>query len=136
MHSLAKRAPLGREPNNDICETTLSQAIQATFRIEARCSSSGREASALGERLILGICFGSVGLESRIRHLPIGLLARPDRIDLSSSPPLRYVDIIDASAIETEDLLLERRRKLRVAVRFNQRRCNLKAAEGLDLVLR
>jgi len=84
----------------------------------------------------LGICFGSVGLESRIRHLPIGLLARPDRIDLSSSPPLRYVDIIDASAIETEDLLLERRRKLRVAVRFNQRRCNLKAAEGLDLVLR
>ena len=93
--------------------------------------------AALGDqRVIFGIGLGSVGLESRIRDLPIGLLARPDRIGLGFSAPLRYVDTVDASTIEAEHLLLERRRKLRVAVRLDQRRRDLKASEGLDLVLR
>src|ERR1700694_4860063 len=99
--------------------------------------ASDREAAALGDqRVILGISLRSVGLESRIRHFPISLLASPDRIGISFSAPLRNIDTIDASTIEAEHLLLERRRKFRVAVRFDQRRCDLKASEGLDLVLR
>src|SRR6478736_2152053 len=88
------------------------------------------------QRIILGVGLRSIGLESWIRHLPIGLLARPDRIGLSFSAPLGYIDTIDASTIEAEHLLFERWRKLRVAMRFDQRRCDLKASEGLDLVLR
>ena len=100
-------------------------------------SASGRKAAAVGDQsFILGIGFRSVGLESRIRHILISLLACPDRISLSFSAPLRYIDTIDASTIEAEHLLLERGRKLRVPVRFDQRRCDLKAAKGLDLVLR
>ena len=62
---------------------------------------------------------GSVGLESRISHLPINLFSLPDRISFGFSATLWYIDTIDASTIEAEDLLLERRRKLRIAVRFN-----------------
>ena len=99
--------------------------------------TSGWQATALGDqRFKFGIGLWSVGFESRIRHLPINLLARPDRIGLSFSAPFRYVDTVDASPIEAEHLLLERRRKLRVAVRLNQCRRDLKASEGLDLVLR
>jgi hypothetical protein len=59
--------------------------------------ASGREAAALGDqRVILGISLRSVSLESRIRYFLISLLARPDRIGLSFSAPLRYIDTIDA----------------------------------------
>src|SRR6476620_12042699 len=99
--------------------------------------ASGREAAALGDqRVILGISLGSVGLERRIRNLPISLLAYPDRIGLSFLAPLPYVDAIDARPIETEHLLLKRRRELGIAVRLDQRRHDLKTSEGLDLVLR
>ena len=97
----------------------------------------GREAAALGDqRLKFGIGLGSVGLERRIACFLIRLLARPDRIGLCPSAPLGDVDTVDASAVETENLLLERRRKLRIAVLLDQRRRDLKASEGLDLVLR
>src|SRR4029079_19218551 len=84
----------------------------------------GRKAASLGDQsVILGIGLRSVGLERRIRHFSISLFARPDRIDFSFPAPLRDIDTIDASTIEAEHLLLKRRRKLRVPMRFDQRRC-------------
>jgi hypothetical protein len=43
---------------------------------------------------------------------------------------------MDASTIQPKNLLLERWRKLSIAMRFDQHWCDLKAAESLDLVLR
>ena len=118
------------------CACSLSWRAARLERV-SEVSASGRQAAALGDQcVILGISLRSVGFESRIRHFPISLLARPDRIDLSFSAPLPHIDTIDASTIEAEHLLLERRRKLRVAVRFGQRRSDLEASEGLDLILR
>src|SRR5262245_17023203 len=98
---------------------------------------SGWETTALGDqRVILVIGFGSVGLESRIRNFQIGLFTGADRIGFRFSAPLWYIDTVHASTIEAEHLSLKRGRKLRVAMRFDQRRCDLKASEGLDLVLR
>src|SRR4029077_18681898 len=86
-----------------VCER-LSQgsaARSARSRASARLSVSlGRETAALGNQcLIFGIGLRSICLESRISDLPISLLARSDRIGLSFSAPLRYIDTVDASTI-------------------------------------
>src|SRR6185437_10779000 len=97
---------------------------------EASQINLGRKAASLGDQsVILRIGLRSVGLERRIRHFPISLFARPDRIDFSFLAPLRDIDTIDASAIEAEHLLLKQRRKLRVPMRFDQHRCDLKTSE-------
>ena len=96
----------------------------------------GRDATALGDqRLEFGIGLWPVGLECWIGVFPIRLLSSADRIVIGLLAPLRHVDAVDASAVEAEHLLLERRRELRVAVRLDQRGRDLKASEGLDLVL-
>ena len=52
-----------------------------------------RESTALGsQRVIFGIGLGTIGLEGRIRVLPISLLARPNRIGLRFSAPLRHIN--------------------------------------------
>jgi hypothetical protein len=81
--------------------------------------ASGREATALADqRFIFGIGLGAVGLESRIRHFLISLLARSDRIGLRFPASLRDIDIVYASTIEAEHLLFERRGKLSRSARY------------------
>ena len=83
----------------------------------AGLSISGRKGTALDHQgFILEIGRGSVCLESRVRHFLIKLLALSDRIGLSSSALLRYVDTINAGTIKTEYLSFKRRRKVRVTV--------------------
>ena len=92
------------------------QGISASEPLE----DSGRQAAALGDQsVIFGIDLGSVGLESRICHGPINLFSLPDWICFGFSATLWYINTIDASTIEPEDLLFERRRQLRIAVRLN-----------------
>src|SRR4029078_11156209 len=82
---------------------------------EASQINLGRKAASLGDQsVILGIGLRSVGLESRIRHFPISLFARPDRMRCRFSTALRDIDTINASTIEAEHLSLKRRRKLNV----------------------
>src|SRR5262245_10077046 len=117
--------------------TTRYRSASSTHSLYLDKLVSGRQAAALSDQsVILGIGLRSVGLKRRIGGRTVDGLTRSDRISVRLAPPLRHVDAVDPRPIETEHLLLEHWRELRVAMRLSQHRVNLEAAEGLDLVLR
>src|SRR5215469_16569369 len=88
------------------------------------------------ERLELALGLRPKGLENRCRVLTVGLLSQADWIRFGLLTLARDVDTVDPCTIEAENLSLELRGQLRIAVRREKLGRNLEGTKSLNLVLR
>src|SRR6516165_7573199 len=96
-----------------------------------------RQALSLGcERLEFALGLRPKGLEHRSRVVTVGLLPHADWIRFGLLTLARDVDTVDPCTIEAEDLRLQLRGQLRIAMRREEPGRDLEAAKCLNLVLR
>ena len=98
---------------------------------------SGWQAFAFGrESLELAVGLGPEGLKNRGSALAIGIFPQANRIRLCLLAFSRDIYAVDPRTIETENLSLELRGELRIAVRVEELGSNFEAPERLNLILR